>query len=163
MPRARITYKVWCKMCNRFHSRSAWNNFRYNKVICVKPLQLVVLALALLVRYSSHDYSMRQNTFWSCILIFMPLIFLIYTLRSDFESGKKVVLQTRIFWGVGEKWFCKLGFFSGSPTRKKSVFTETILCHPQNYFEECRLKGWLGFFEIIHKTFVEYTFMKLRV
>ena len=35
---------------------------------------------------------------------------LICTLRSDFPAGK---------------WFCKLGFFSGSPTRKKkSEFAE---------------------------------------
>ena len=41
----------------------------------MKPLQLVVLNSALLVRYSSHDYTMRRIALWSCILIFMPLGF----------------------------------------------------------------------------------------
>ena len=37
---------------------------------------------------------------------------LICNLRSDFECGRKVDLQTRIFiFQVGEKWFFKLGFF----------------------------------------------------
>ena len=64
-----------------------------------------------------------------------PDSLLICTVKSDFEGGKKVVLQTRIF-------------FSGSPTKKKnpslqnhfsptwqkSEFAEPIFCHPQNHF-----------------------------
>ena len=57
---------------------------------------------------------------------------LICTLRNDFEGARKVVLQTRIFFRleksgsaksdfflVGEKWFCKIGFFSGWRPKKK--------------------------------------------
>ena len=43
----------------------------------------------------------------------------------DFECGRKVVLQTQIFFQVGEKWFCKLGFF----------FWLEKSC--------CRLKSWM--------------------
>ena len=46
---------------------------------------------------------------------------LICTLRSDFEGGRKVVLQTWIFCQVGEKRFCKLGFESVVSIYKTTV------------------------------------------
>ena len=47
---------------------------------------------------------------WS---FFWPLSLLICTLRNYFEVVRKVILQTRIFFQVGKKWFCKIRFFSG--------------------------------------------------
>ena len=48
-----------------------------------------------------------------------------------------MVLQTRIFFQVGEKWFCKLRFFSGSrkvvDQKKKNRVWRTT----------CRLNGWV--------------------
>ena len=73
---------------------------------------------------------------------------LICTLSSDFEGGRKVVLQTQIFFLVGDPekkvgLYYKLTFFSGwrkmvLQTRifpeKKSDFAEPLFCHPQNHF-----------------------------
>ena len=36
-----------------------------------------------------------------------------FNLRSDFEDDSKVVLKLGFFFQVGEKWLCKLEFFSG--------------------------------------------------
>ena len=58
---------------------------------------------------------------------------LICTLRSDFEGGRKVVLQTRIFfWLETEK---RIWVHTINPTFFR------LQNHPQNHFWGCRLKG----------------------
>ena len=77
------------------------------------------------------DISPKYSKQWPYLLAY-TLSLLICTLRSDFKGGRKVVLQTQIFFQVGEKWFCKLRFFSGWRPKKK--VQNPHFFRSQNYF-----------------------------
>ena len=155
-----------CKSWNRTNRACPYTNSKTISPRCVHIAlytdccvisQVLVKALSLKYKYLENScFAKRQcNTF----------ILLICTLRSDFDGGRKVVLQTRIFFGLEKRDSANSDFFLvGDPEKKVGLFykptffkfAELLFCHPQNHFSGCRLKGWLD----ICKKFFKWTVCK---
>ena len=71
-----------------------------------------------------NEGSRKDFQTWSIINTIEPNSLLICTLRSHFEGDRKAVLQTQIFFHVGQKWFCKHGL---QPRKNPSLFCSIVI------------------------------------
>ena len=96
-----------------------------------------------LCRYNNIKMRELQLVRFIYFIWFSPFSLLICTLRSDFESGRKVVLKTCIFFWLEKSGSANLDFFLvGDPEKKVGLYykptffqvAEPLFCYPQNHF-----------------------------